>query len=61
MREQFISFNDCDVDGYSVLARIYGEDITVGTINRIKDAVCNYKNKNEDEWDIDRCFEVARK
>lgn len=60
MREHFIKFIDEDVDGcgtdVTVIARVYGNDITVGTIDRIKDAICNYKNENEGEWDTDGCI-----
>ena len=57
MREHFIKFIDEDI---TVLARVYGNDITVGTIDRIKEAICNYKNENEDEWDTDGCLESAQ-
>lgn len=64
MNEQIIKFIDEDVDGcgtnVEVLARIYGNDITVGTIDRVKDAICNYKNENEDEWDTDGCLDAAQ-
>lgn len=64
MREHFIKFIDEDVDGcgtdVTVIARVYGNDITVGTIDRIKDAICNYKNENEGEWDTDGCLAAAQ-
>ncbi|MFR9072304.1 MAG: hypothetical protein ACLVJU_03730 [Blautia sp.] len=64
MREHFIKFIDEDVDGcgtdVTIIARVYGNDITVGTIDRIKDAICNYKNENEGEWDTDGCLAAAQ-
>ena len=52
MREHFIKFIDKDVDGcgkdVTILARVSGNDITVGTIDRIKDAICNYKNSSDE-------------
>ena len=64
MREHFIKFIDEDIDGcgtdVTVLARVYGNDITVGTIDRVKDAISNYKNENEGEWDTDGCLETAQ-
>lgn len=64
MNEQIIKFIDEDVDGcgtdITVLAKIYGNDITVETIDNVKDAICNYKNENEGEWDTDGCLNVAQ-
>lgn len=64
MKEHFIKFIDEDVDGcgtdVTVIARVYGNDITFGTIDRIKDAICNYKNENEGEWDTDGCLAAAQ-
>ena len=63
MREQFIKFIDEDVDGcgtnITTIAKVYGNDITVGTIDRIKDAINNYK-REDDEWDTDGCLEAAQ-
>lgn len=63
MNEHIIKFIDEDVDGcgtdVTVLARVYGNDITVGTIDRIKEAISNYKKENEGEWDTDSCLDVA--
>lgn len=39
--------------------QVYGSEITIGTVNRIKDAICNYKNENEGEWDTDGCLDAA--
>lgn len=64
MNEQIIKFIIKDADGCGTnvitLARIYGNDITVETIDRVQDAICNYKNENEGEWDTDGCFDVAQ-
>ena len=64
MRENIIKLIDEDVDGsgtdMTVLARGDGNDITVGTIDRVKDAISNYKNENEGEWDTDGCLETAQ-
>jgi hypothetical protein len=64
MSEIIIKFTDVDVDGngidISTLARIYGKDVTVGTIDRVKDAICNYKNESDGEWDTDGCFNAAK-
>ena len=63
MREQFIKFVDENVDGcgtdVTAIAKVYGNDITVGTIDRIKDAICNYKSEYEGEWDTDGCLDAA--
>lgn len=65
MREQIIKFVDKNIDGngtdITTLAKVYGNEITVGTIDRVKDAIENYKNENEGEWDTDECLEVAQK
>lgn len=65
MNEQIIKFIDEDVDGsgtdVTVLAKVYGNDITTGTIHRVKNAICNYKNENEGEWDTDGCLNAAQK
>lgn len=64
MREQFIKFVDENVDGcgtdVTAIAKVYGNDITVGTIDRIKDVICNYKSENEGEWDTNGCLEAAQ-
>lgn len=63
MREQYIEFVDEDVDGCGTdvvsMAKVYGNEITVGTVDRIKDAISNYKSENEGEWDTDGCLDVA--
>lgn len=63
MREQYIKFADEDVDGCGTdiisIAKVYGNEITIGTIDRIKDAICNYKNENEGKWDTDGCLNAA--
>lgn len=64
MNETIVKFTDVDVDGcgtnIDVLARVYGKDITVETVDRIKDAIRNYKNENEDDWDTDGCLDVVQ-
>lgn len=63
MKEQYIKFVDKDVDGcgtdITIYCKVYGSEITVGTVDRIKNAICNYKNENEGEWDTDGCLDVA--
>lgn len=49
-----------DWNGDCEFVPVYGNDITVGTIDRIKDAICNYKNENEGEWDTDGCLAAAQ-
>ena len=64
MKEQFVRFVDKDVDGcgtdVTAIAKVYGNDITAGTIDRVKDAICNYKSANEYEYDTDGCLEAAQ-
>ncbi len=64
MNEQIIKFTDVNVDGcgtdVSCLAKIYGNNITVGTVERIKDAINSYKNENEGEWDTEGCLDAAQ-
>lgn len=63
-KEHFIKFIDENVDGCGsdivTFASVYGEDITNGTIERVKNAIDDYKNENEGEWDTDGCLDVAR-
>lgn len=63
MVETIIKFIDEDVDGCGTdvvnFARAYGGDVSVGTIDRIKEAIENYKRENEGEWDTDGCLEAA--
>ena len=63
MKQQFIRFIDKNIDGcgtdVTVLASVRGDDITLETINRIKDSICNYKNENK-ECDTDDCLAVAQ-
>lgn len=63
MKEQYIGFVDEDVDGcgtdVKAIAKVYGNEITVGTVDRIKDAIRNYKNENKGEWDTDGCLDAA--
>lgn len=64
MKEQYIGFVDEDVDGYGTdiktIAKIYGNNkITVGSVDRIKDAIRNYKNENKEEWDTDGWLDAA--
>ena len=62
MKEQIIEFVSADMGEIDsiFLAKIYGNDITVGTIDRVKDAIYNYKNENESDWDTDGCLNAAR-
>ena len=64
MREHFIKFIDKDVDGsrtnITIIARVCGKNITVGIINKIKDAICSYKNENEGDWNTDGCIDAAQ-
>ena len=61
MKEHFIEFNYENVDGTeTVIARVYGNDITFGLIDRVKDTICNYKNENEGKWDRRDCLEAAK-
>lgn len=64
MNEQIVKFIDENVDGcgtdITVLAKVYGNDITAGTIDRVKNAICDYKNENEDAWDTDGCLNAAQ-
>ena len=64
MTDHIIKFTDVDVDGcgtnIETLARIYGPDITVGTIDRVKKAIQIYKDENEGEWDTDGCLDAAQ-
>lgn len=66
--ETFINFTDYNVDGngtnITTLARIQGpETITIGSkiLDRVENAIANYKNENEGEWDTDGCLEAAEK
>lgn len=63
MVETIIKFIDEDVDGCGTdvvnFARVYGDDISAGTINRIKKAISNYKIENRGEWDTDGCLEAV--
>ena len=62
MKEQIIEFIGTDMGEVdpAVLVKICGNEITVGTIDRVKDAICNYKNENESDWDTDGCLNAAR-
>jgi hypothetical protein len=63
MNENIIKFTDVNVDGcgtdVTLLARVYGKDISVETIEKINDAIANYKKANEGEWDTDGCLDAA--
>lgn len=64
MNEQIVSFRDEDVDGCGtdvvVLARIYGNDITFGVIDKVKKAISDYKKENDGDWDTDGCLDTAK-
>ncbi|MFN2938518.1 hypothetical protein ACKX2D_05645 [Lachnospiraceae bacterium YH-ros2226] len=66
MKEQFIWFTAKDVDGWdgndiTVVARVYGKELTDGTIDRIKDAIWDYMNNtNESDWDMDGYLDAAQ-
>ena len=65
MREQFIKFIDSDVDGcgtnVEVIVRINGKKLKKDTIDRVENAISNYKEENKNEWDTDSCVDVATK
>lgn len=60
---QFIKITDSDVDGcgtnLETSIQIEGESITNGVIARIKDAISDYKNECDGDWDTDGCVEAA--
>ena len=62
-KEQFIKFVDEDVDGCGndivTVAKVCGEEITNGTIVRVRNAIDDYKNEAEGEWDTDGCLDAA--
>lgn len=66
MKEQFIWFTTKDLDGWNdgnditVVARIYGKELTDGIIDRIKDAIWDYMNETEGEWHDDGCLDAAQ-
>ena len=65
MNETIIKFTDVNIDGCGTdvvtLARVYGKDISVETIDKIYEAINRYKDENEDEWDTEGCLEAAQK
>jgi hypothetical protein len=64
MKEQFIWFTkDLDGwnDGYTVVARVYGKELTDGTIDQVKDAIWDYMNETEGEWNDNGRLDVAQK
>ena len=64
MNEQIIKFTNVNCDGCEtniiVFVRIYGNDITVDIIDRVKNAISNYKNENKGKWDANGCLEAAQ-
>lgn len=64
MNEQIVKLIDKNADGCGtdaiVLARIYGNDITVEIVDGIKEAINDYKNENEGEWDTNGCLEAVQ-
>lgn len=65
--ETFINFTDYNVDGdgtdITTLARIQGpENVTIDSpiLDRVENAIENYKNDNEGEWDTTGCLEAAK-
>ena len=65
MKEQFITFIDKDMSGcgtdINITAKVYGYTITAGIVSRVKNAINNYKNENESEWDSNGCLNAAQK
>lgn len=64
MEDTIVKFTDVNIDGsgsdISILAKISGKKVTNETIDKIKNAVCDYKKKNEGEWDTDGCLDAAK-
>mgnify|MGYP004595070701 CR=1 FL=1 len=59
MREHIIKFTIADNRSNTVaIARVYGNDITLGVIDRVRAAVQNYKN--EGKWDTNGCFDSVQ-
>lgn len=65
MKEQFITFIDKNMSGcgtdITITTKVYGYNITPETVSRIKNAINNYKNENESEWDSNGCLNAAQK
>lgn len=59
MREHIVKFVDKNTD-IATFARVYGNEIKIETIDRIRTAITNYKKENEGEWDTEGCFEVIQ-
>lgn len=64
MKEHFIRFVQEDADGcgtdIAIIAKVSGkDDIKIGTIDRVKDAISDYK-REDDEWQTDGCLEAAK-
>lgn len=59
----YIELTDVDVDGcgtdVTVMMEIDSDGLTTGTVDRIQEAISNYKQENEGEWDSDGCFDAA--
>ena len=63
MKEQIIKFVDKNVDGcgtdITVIAKVNGNILTEETINKVKDAIDEYKTSNGGEWDTEGCLNAA--
>ena len=61
---QYIKFIDHDMDGcgtnLTIMAKVTGELITNGTVERVKNAIGDYQTENEGEWDTDGCLDAAK-
>ena len=68
MKEQFVKLvtwigeDDILPEGSyeSWIARVYGNELTIETINRVKDAILDYKAETEGEWNDDGCLDAAQ-
>lgn len=66
MEEQFIRFTTkggwSDENDITVVARVYGDKLTVNTIYRVKNAIVDYKwLETKGDWDRDGCLDAAKK
>lgn len=61
----YIEFKDVDVDGcgadVTVIMEVSSDGLTNGTVERIKDAIVDYKREMEGEWDSHGCLNAAAK
>lgn len=64
MNEQFISFIDTDVEAnensVEIFAKVCGAEITNGTIQRVNNAISDYKREENVDYDSDGCLEAAK-